>query len=411
MESESLFITWSEVRKRSEGRTVYLYGRSEDWVHKSLSHLPVVAGIIDRNVAYHGQEYLGTPIMKPSAVQKLENPYFVITSSQFQGISDLLMENGFLPGADFCCSPDFRSYVRVEQLEALNGEVFFSSSDYLDKSRARGSARGGGIYRLDLQTGLSTSLLRASIRQFAHLKDGGWVAVDFASNLLLLLSSGFEVEGSAAIPSANACGVAVSEEGDLVLVADSGEDCVYVFNRADLSLLKKFHPFGQREKSSKKHHINDLAIRGDDVYFSYFSASGEYKSAVFDGGVSRANYRNERNAAEKVLDGLYKPHSPDFVDGQLLVADSMIGSVKKGRDEIARFPGFIRGLDGIEGFLAVGQSSDMYLLERNPGLGTTVINSGLYVMQVGLEGVREARFYPTPGITNIHDVSIVSMLR
>lgn len=411
MISEELFLSWPEVRKRSEGKAVVLYGRSEDWVHKSLSRLTAVFGIVDRNEEYHGQEYLGIPIMEPSAVREIENPYFVITASEFHAISDLLIESGFLPGKDFCCSPDFRSYARLEHLETLKGEIFFSSSDYLDKARARGSARGGGIYRLDLETGLTYSLFRGSIRQFTSLKNGSWIAIDFVLNRVILLSPGFKVEGFAAIPSANACGLAVSEEEDLILVADAGKDCIYVFNSADLSLLRTFHPFGQGENSTKKHHLNDLAILGENVYFSYFSASGEYKNGVFDGGVSRANYRIGKNVAEQVVGGLHKPHSPTFVDGELLVADSMTGSVNKGRGTLARFPGFVRGLDGLEGLLAVGQSSDMYLLERNPALGTTVINAGLYVMQVGLDGVREARFYGAPGLTNIHDVSIARIFQ
>lgn len=408
MVADELFLTWPEVNKRAGERAVALYGRSEDWVHKAIAKLPPVVGILDRNVRYHGQDFLGIPILKPESIESLKGAFVVITASEFHSIAELLEDQGLVPGRDFCCSPDFRSYNRLEQLQNLTGQLLFSSSDYLDQSRARGSSVGGGLYQLDLCTEEVSLLIAGSIRQFEEMKDGRWAAVDFVANKILVLNSAFDVESDADIPSANGCGIAVSSEGDVLLVADAGKDCIYVYDTEDLALLRTFYPFGATSgRSARKHHINDLVIQDDDVFFSYFSLSGGFQFGVFDGGVGRIGFRNADESPQQVLTDLYKPHSPTFIDGELYVANSMVGSINRGREEVAQFPGFVRGLDGVGGLIAAGQSQDMYLLDRDPLLGTTVINTGIYLMHLGIDGVREARFIPAPGLTNIHDVLII----
>lgn len=405
MENDDLFVSWPEVISRSRGRDIVLYGRSEDWVHKALAKLEDVQAIVDRDSGYRGTIYLGVPVVSTSELSELSRPFFVITAGAFESVVDDLEASGFARGIDFCCSPDFRSYSRIQDLEKVSGEVFFSSSDYVGGHRARGSTRGGGLYRLDLESGDTSLLFSASLRQLRRLNDGGWLAVDHASNLIVRLTPGFEVEMSVKIPSPNACGLALNEQADFLFVADAKKDCVYVFDSPGLTLVDTFYPFGHLGGSNRKHHINDLEVRGSDIFFSYFSSSGEYQSGIFDGGVSRIDYAG-RGLPEKILGNLHKPHSPRFLDGELYIADSMNGSVFRGRKKLSTFPGFIRGLDGSYGFLAVGQSVNMYLLERDRGLSTTIINAGVYLMRVGLDGVTEAKFYPTPGIKNIHDISL-----
>ena len=61
--------TWQEMKALSEDKAIILYGRSEDWIPKTLRKLPREPSyIVDKNPGYHGQEYAGIPVQAPESL-------------------------------------------------------------------------------------------------------------------------------------------------------------------------------------------------------------------------------------------------------------------------------------------------------------------------------------------------------
>mgnify|MGYP007000268037 len=75
-----------------------------------------------------------------------------------------------------------------------------------------------------------------------------------------------------------------------------------------------------------------------------FSATGNWKRDVFDGVVLEYDLAEKRWVGPVISD-LWMPHSIDFVDGSLVVLDSLRGRLlKNNAQSVGQFPGFARGL-------------------------------------------------------------------
>jgi uncharacterized protein (TIGR03032 family) len=152
---------------------------------------------------------------------------------------------------------------------------------------------------------------------------------------------------------------------------DDGEPDLWVVNTAFSCLagLDDRHSFVPRWRppfvsalaAQDRCHLNGLAMRdGRPAFVSLFAPSDE------PGG-----WRATRNDTGTVLDvasgeavtaGLAMPHSPRWYDGQLFVLNSGFGRLERvdlatgGRDVVATFPGYARGLALHRGLAFVGLS-------------------------------------------------------
>ena len=43
---EYIWKSWSELKDQAKGKQIFLFGRSEDWVHKTIPHLSEFKNII-----------------------------------------------------------------------------------------------------------------------------------------------------------------------------------------------------------------------------------------------------------------------------------------------------------------------------------------------------------------------------
>ncbi len=403
-----LWANWYEVESLAAGRSVVLYGRSEDWAHKAIRNSPVPpVFIVDRDPAYRDTKYRDLPVMP---IEDLSNPrdfFFVITAGEFHGIVELLERLGLKPREDFICSPDYRDYHDLLALRTLSPTVLVSSSDYRDSARARSSSLGGGLYLLNMESGNLTCVFEGSTRQIARVHGGKLAAVDYVARQLIVFDGGFAVEQRVDLGQANACGLAYSDHHGFVIVANSGRDTVSVFEVENWRMVQEIS-MGTGWAGSGGHHLNDLAIDGDVLYASYFSWSGGFKKGVFDGGVAAWDLSDLAKGPTPILSGLWKPHSPKVIDGDIHVLDSMRGELRTGRPKPkARWNAFVRGLDSGGGVLVVGQSEDMYITERINGSEETVMaNAGVSVMRNKRDMIPMSRFVATPQLMNIHDLII-----
>lgn len=152
---------------------------------------------------------------------------------------------------------------------------------------------------------------------------------------------------------------------------DAGEPELWVVNTAFSCLagLDGRHSFVPRWRppfisalaAQDRCHLNGLAMRdGRPAFVSAFAESDE------PGG-----WRANRNESGRVLDvgtgeavttGLAMPHSPRWHDGQLFVLNSGYGRLERvdlatgGREVVATFPGYARGLAFHRGLAFVGLS-------------------------------------------------------
>ena len=74
MTNEQGWYTFDQIKHIAKSRSIILYGRSVDWLPKTLSKLhatPVM--ILDKNPNYDGTEYEGIPVTSSNKINKL-NP-------------------------------------------------------------------------------------------------------------------------------------------------------------------------------------------------------------------------------------------------------------------------------------------------------------------------------------------------
>lgn len=402
-----IWTTWEQINQISAGRDLFLYGRSEDWVHKALPKLTnAPKGIVDRETSYDNSEYLGIPVMPLDKLPENNNAFFLITAGDgISGISALLTERGFRPGKDFAASPDFLDYVKLQDLMNTEERILFSSSDYNDPKRARGTSKGGGLYILDSKlSGAMKRVAKGSYRQFKCLSDGSVVAIDFVAKKLNFFDRDFNLLKSMDLHKANYCGLAISENLNMLSIVNAGTDEIETFQLDTLSHMesRKF----SRTSLGFGHHLNDCVFDENGLlYCSFFSFSGSFKMGNYDGGVAAVRPLSPGEPTQ-LAGGLWKPHSP-YVDtrrGEILVLDSMRGKLQT-LDGIWKLdlPGFIRGLDEKNGSFAIGQSQNMYFTERQR-TALTMVNAGIHLLS---RNSNAYRFIPTDGIMNIHQVAFL----
>lgn len=397
----NLWKNWYEINKITMDRNVYLYGRSEDWVHKALLSLKAnVLGIVDRETNYHGKSYRDLSVLPIESVDLNEAPFFLITAGDYDGIVDLLLDLGLREGEDFCCSPDFRDYRVLEDLNEKDSNLLVSSSDYNDQTRARSSKLGGGLYLLNTKSRKFTRMLEGSFRQVDKITDEIWAAVEYVSKKLIFFDASFKIYDQIELDFPNYCGLACDLENGICWLISAGKDEIVGFS------FDSKKEVGRRKFSFSSlgfnHHINDATFYKDRLYVSYFSLTGGFKIDVFDGGVAEVN-PNKEDPPVPIISDLWKPHSPRFFDNKLYVLDSMRGHLRSGKSErLPKLPGFIRGLAKEENFFFIGQSSDMYVTERMQN-ETVLLNAGIYICE---HNFNATRFIELPGLMNVHDIHL-----
>lgn len=402
-----LWKTWYELNVliRDKGN-IYLYGRSEDWVHKCLERLEVEPeGIIDREETYHGTTYCNLPIQPIEAIDLNYDTFFIITAGEFDGIIDTLENYGMKPGKNFVCSPDFHDYRRVIDFHSQNYSILLSSSDYNDQKRARASRMGGGLYELNTSTGELIKMVSGSFRQI-DFHNNFIVGIDYVDRGLNFFDESYRLVKKISLPKANYCGLAIDKESDVAYLANAGDDSILEIAGVSETkpVMRHLNILDKNKGSNRQSHVNDLFFLEQKLLFSYFSRSGNYKINTFDGGVSHYDFIDGKLSSE-LISTLWKPHSPKVIDGKLWVLDSMRGRLVSGfGDEFYDIGGFVRGLDQKDEVMAIGQSQDMYLSDRISQNKAVSVDSGIHLFNVESKALR---FIPTNSIMNIHDLKIL----
>ena len=414
-----IWKSWTEVKKICGGkRRVILFGRSEDWVPKTVPKLDLVKTryIVDSNPAYKGSSFSGLPVYPPDELYKEDKNdiYVIITAGPYESVAEQLLQMGFLPGDHFCCTPELKDWGLLQEIRDYEQSIIVSCSDYSVKGKKRYSKWGGGIYVCNtLKNDLQKSV-PGHFRQLTQVEDRIY-AVEFVEKKIYVLSKKLEIVDTLLLDDPNvedkekpnACGIAYHSKNKWIFVANAGSDTINIYDQDDFRLLHKIH-FSEKFNlvGDGQHHINDICIVEDNLYVSYFSISGNWKRGILDGGISEYNVNSLTSGSRPVVAGLWMPHSVEYIDGNLCYLDSMRGEFYIGNQKVAgKFPGFVRGLTYDGRFYYIGQSEDMYMSRLFRVSDNIMLNAGIYLFDVA---TKVSRFYSFPYIMNVHDLLILS---
>jgi hypothetical protein len=95
---KDLWKSWNEVKKICQDKTVVFWGRSEDWIPKTVKKIEKCVDkiIIDRNPTYEGSFFRDLPIFLPSKIDSLniDDIYIIITGGVYESIAEDLVNLG-----------------------------------------------------------------------------------------------------------------------------------------------------------------------------------------------------------------------------------------------------------------------------------------------------------------------------
>lgn len=126
---------------------------------------------------------------------------------------------------------------------------------------------------------------------------------------------------------------------------------------------------------------------------------------MYDGGVVEFDIEQRRWRRE-VVSGLWMPHNPAMIRGQLHYCDSMRGRVHSATyHPLVEIHGFARGLAYDGQFYYVGQSMQRYIDRRQGTTNNISLNTGVFMVE---ESSKVTKFFALPKLVNIHSVFIPS---
>ncbi len=406
---ESYWKTWGDITTLSNNKKIILYGRSEDWAPKVIHKLQKTPFcIIDRNPIYKNTKYKDIDVLSPEDLLKLNRKEFfiIVTSGVYEGIVNFLIENQFTSGVDFCCSPEMKDYSLLEEIRNYKKEIIVSCSDYNDNTNMRYSRAGGGLYKYTIGPNKIERLLKGSFRQMV-VADESIFVIEFVECKLYKLDFNFNILNKYELDAANYCGIDYCPKRKMLVLVNAALDTISFYDSKTFELLNRiqYSNKNSKDKVTRQHHLNDICILNDYLYVSYFSHSGNWKINIHDGGISEIDMNNIDSLPVPIVRGLWKPHSPKIIRGELCYLDSMRGRFHTNDQTISgEFHGFSRGLAYDGRFYYIGQSEDMYMSKRFGTTNNIMLNAGFYLFDID---TKASRFYPMLDNMNIHDILIL----
>jgi len=400
----SYWKNWKELKQVGKDREIIFYGRSEDWVPKSLPYITPYA-IVDSNPEYFDTKYEGCSVISLEKIinEKSIVPYFVITTGQYASVAELLESLGYMAGVDFCCCPEYKDYGFLDTVRTYDKEVIVTSPDYKSGNATRFSRAGGGIFQIQLGSSQAdynvNKIVDGQYRQIIKHEDY-YVAVEFNKAELHVFDKDMSFCDAYKLDRPHYCGLDYCAKNKVFYTANASTDEILMLD-SDFNPIDKI-PFSSKSGDHGKsyHHINDLTVDNGNLFVSYFSNSGNWKYDIFDGGASVWN--GDEGVFTPVIRDLWQPHSPKIFDGNFHILDSNRGKFYSDTYKVsAEFPGFLRGLDYNGEYYIIGMSESMYSSRLIGVSNNIMMNAGVFLYE---PITHASRFYPLLDVANIHSI-------
>ena len=410
----NIWLDWTILHRiLKQKKKVYFFGRSEDWVPKTLSKiksLKLEIIILDNNPSYKNTSFLNCKVVNPNVLKKFNFKYdYVIITAEPDTIIPELKKYKLEEEKNFCCTPQIKEWGKLQDIKKNSSDIIFSSSDYFDLSKARSSKLGGGIFLANVADQKYEKKIDGQYRQIIKQKKY-YYAIEYIKKEVHIFDNKFQIIQKYKLDQTkeqnekpNYCGITYIPQNKCFYVANTASDEISVYSQNDFKLIDKI-VFSEKSKKFEdgQCHINDITSLGTSLLVSYFSRSGLWRKGIFDGGVSEIETNN--NQINDLISNLSQPHSPEIIEGQIYVLDSFNKYLYHGTKKVSKFSGFMRGLTFDGNYFYIGQSEDMYLSkDMGSEYNNTMCNAGIFQLDVNKN---ISRFLSIPDVMNIHDILI-----
>jgi len=350
---------------------------------------------VDNDKAKQGTKYLGIKVKSPSYIKKfLENSsdgYVIICVEPYNELSDQIEQLGLQYGINCGITPFEKELELIDRLNNHEQRILFSNYD-----------NNGGLYIYDFKNKKLDKVKSGAIRGFVYVNE--YIYCCTKEGLLKLNSETYETENTLDINSFNSCGLTYDPNSNNLLIAATQTDEIIFVNLKSfkvsnrIKLSEKYEKFG-----GESHHINDIVIVNDYILASMFSRSGWWRFGIFDGGILEINIKTSK-IKEIHTNNTWMPHSIKVHGDHIYILDSMNGYLIKDMDNVlAKFNGFLRGLEIKDNFCYIGQSQNRHI-SRLKHKTNISIDSGIYILDYENH---ISRFITLDNINNIYQIAVI----
>jgi len=412
---KNIWKGWNEFNQIIAGKKIIFFGVADDWFEKTFRYSdPNLVYIVDNSETRKGKRYFvnekygEVDVKSPEVLKEKESDaYVVITSGAYLSIVPQLESLGLKAGEDFCCTPALNHLKIINDFETCQTKLLICSSEHkiyseLDKEKKK----GGGLYLYDILKKNYTKLMEGNFHQIIEIGDNYYI-LDEQRGVLITTKQDFKVIKEFGFEMDSfSHGLAYCPKREQVFIAKAGLDKISIYDDRDHSHIIDL-PLSEKTYKYKRdmHHINDIYIKGDYLYASLFSHSGNCLIGIYDGGILEINLDNYDERRVLVGDA-WMPHGVCFINNELHYLDSMNGAIYRGNKKIVGiFPGFLRGLDFDGRFYYAGQSEIRYF-DRLKGIKEYVsLNGGFYMFD---EETKAGRFFSMPDVRQIRNLIVLN---
>ncbi len=352
---------------------------------------------IDNERLKQEKTFAGVPVRGPETIKGLdpETTAILVCSEQYHRIGDQIQSLN--PAVKVYRSPLLKEYATFDRLLNCSQRLLVS---------AYGAA--GGLYLVNGRTEVSVQLASGSFRGLVRVGErlvvgtekGGLLAIDsldpFHTTTLYEPDSINQLHGLAWWPKENR-----------LYAAEAEHDSIAVFDADSFSLLDHIPMLPDKDPAQRDAcHVNDLHVYRDTLFVSMISRTGWWREGIYDGSVCGINLGRDNSKPRVVLDNLLFPHSIQFIEKTFYVLESMPSNITSGQGRvIMRLNGFIRGLDGHDGILYVGQARNRRVREAVRFQSPLSMDSGVYVIDTETQVYRFIKMPEMCDIYNILDLT------
>ena len=398
---EELWLSWSQLKRELIDKEVVFFGAGE-WAEKTLRKIdkePLC--ILDNNEMMQDTVYAGVNVVSVETVFEIEEEFIIlITTGSYKSVVEQLNSMGFEESEEFYCSPVLYNNKVEEEIKNNDQTLLFSCPEI---PQPESDNVGGGLYTFNTRTNNLEKHFSGKLHQIVKTDEFYYVVDEFEGVRVfdkeINLVSTFK-----GLPGSIMHGLALDEENNKLFIANTGRDSISLMDASDGSHQEEIYiSYKNKEGEADRHHINDLCFYKGNLYISMFSFSGLWREGVYDGGVAKFSLEDQE-IYNYIMEDMWMPHSIDFINGELILLDSMRGDAyKTSNKKLVNINGFARGIDYDGKYYYIGQSEHRYF-DRLKGVSNNIsLNCGIHLYD-NLTSV--SRFYSFEKLTNIHSIVV-----
>ncbi len=341
-----------ELHKQID-RKIILFG-SGNMAKKTIRKIGAknIAFIVDNSENLQGEFYEGFEIKTPKQVSK--EYFIIICSTAISDIGNQLESYGLTANIDFTISPILNDLLAISELEQLQTSFLFTSGTMPQED----SKSGGGLYHCTVSQG-NIELEKIYSGPCYGATKVGEIIYFIDTDKGLMKYEYNKIEHLLTLPQGSrAHGISFNESNNKFYITCSYLDAILEVN--DNYEIERQFNLSDKINITKEpmHHTNDNLARGNSIFVSMFSSTGNWKNDVFDGCIAEFDIISGKRLND-VYTGLYMPHNIKYFDGSLHILDSLPGHLRFNNMSIqGTFPAFTRGLDYKNGLYYIGQSKN-----------------------------------------------------